>query len=107
MFPHTQRPASGLPDPDELGQLCQKPAPPIRSDEILSSQGLFRALKVWKALKHPNLVELLGYSLGPEQEINKFILPCLTHGSIRTYLEQTTAGIAQLLGFVSPLPTSS
>ncbi|KAG8921590.1 hypothetical protein FRC01_000177 [Tulasnella sp. 417] len=60
---------------------------------------LAEALKVWKALNHPNVLELLGCSLGPEGEINSVIYPHLAHGSIRKYLKQTAVGVTRRLEF--------
>ncbi|KIO17628.1 hypothetical protein M407DRAFT_227816, partial [Tulasnella calospora MUT 4182] len=51
-------------------------------------------------LRHPNVVELLGYYLSPSYEIAQIVSPYLINGNLREYLWGKPVGMAQLLGFV-------
>ncbi|KAG8974267.1 hypothetical protein FRC05_007691 [Tulasnella sp. 425] len=57
-------------------------------------------IQVWKDLKHPNVLGLLGYTLKHENEIEQLISPYLINGNIREFLKRDTpVGVAQRLGF--------
>ncbi|KAG9040423.1 hypothetical protein FS837_000675 [Tulasnella sp. UAMH 9824] len=61
---------------------------------------LARQLKIWKGLKHANVLELLGYYLSPNYGIAQLVTPYLINGGVMEYLKRTSAGIAQRLRFV-------
>ncbi|KAG8955098.1 hypothetical protein FRC04_009555 [Tulasnella sp. 424] len=56
-------------------------------------------VKVWKDLKHPNVLGLLGYTLH-ENMIDQLISPYLINGNLWDFLNQTSVGVAQRLGFI-------
>ncbi|KIO21815.1 hypothetical protein M407DRAFT_79926, partial [Tulasnella calospora MUT 4182] len=62
-------------------------------------QRLARQLKVWEGLRHPNVLELLGYYLSPNYDVAQLISPYKINGGLRKYLAQNPVGIAQRLGF--------
>ncbi|KAG8916810.1 hypothetical protein FRC01_002860 [Tulasnella sp. 417] len=61
---------------------------------------LARQLKVRAGLRHPNVLELLGYYLSPNYETAQLISPYLINGNIREYLCNKPVGITERLGFV-------
>ncbi|KAG9027114.1 hypothetical protein FS837_004372 [Tulasnella sp. UAMH 9824] len=61
---------------------------------------LARQLKVWEGLRHPNVLELLGYYLSPNCDTAQLISPYLINGGLGDYLAKNPVGIAQRLGFV-------
>ncbi|KAG9045714.1 importin-alpha export receptor [Tulasnella sp. UAMH 9824] len=50
---------------------------------------LTRELQVWTRLRHPNVLELIGYHLNPQMTTARFISPFMTNGNIDEYLENT------------------
>ncbi|KAG8974265.1 hypothetical protein FRC05_007689 [Tulasnella sp. 425] len=58
-----------------------------------------RFIQVWKDLKHPNVLGLLGYTLNHENKIDQLISPYLINANLRDFLNQTPVGVAQRLGF--------
>ncbi|KAG9040421.1 hypothetical protein FS837_000673 [Tulasnella sp. UAMH 9824] len=87
-----------------------KPEKTPKSSQIpfytITSEGLKRiaeALKLWKGLKHPNLLELLGCSLDRYGNIDQLIFPNLTHGNIREFLAKAPVELAQRIGFLQIL----
>ncbi|KAG8917003.1 hypothetical protein FRC01_002726 [Tulasnella sp. 417] len=61
---------------------------------------LARQLKVRAGLRHPNVLELLGYYLSPNYETAQLISPYLINGNLRDYLWNKPVGITERLGFV-------
>ncbi|KAG9024496.1 hypothetical protein FS837_005343 [Tulasnella sp. UAMH 9824] len=61
---------------------------------------LARQLKVWEGLRHPNVLELLGYYLSPNCNTAQLISPYMINGGLEQYLARNPVGIGQRLGFV-------
>ncbi|KIO21817.1 hypothetical protein M407DRAFT_28585 [Tulasnella calospora MUT 4182] len=76
-------------------------AEPQSKDYLVGvATGLARQLKAWEGLRHPNVIELLGYYLSPSYHIAQLISPYKVNGGLDVYLAQHSVGIAQRLGFV-------
>ncbi|KIO17629.1 hypothetical protein M407DRAFT_32688 [Tulasnella calospora MUT 4182] len=73
---------------------------PREGDRRRTATRLARQLKAWKGLRHPNVLEFLGYYLSPNYDIAQLISPYKIHGGLRQYLEKIPVAIAQRLGFV-------
>ncbi|KAG8916809.1 hypothetical protein FRC01_002859 [Tulasnella sp. 417] len=65
----------------------------------VATMRLARQLKAWNGLKHPNVLELLGYYLSPNCDTAQIISPYKINGGLREYCERNNVGIAQRLGF--------
>ncbi|KAG8920606.1 hypothetical protein FRC01_000675 [Tulasnella sp. 417] len=50
---------------------------------------LTRELRVWTRLKHPNVLELVGYHLNPQMTTARLISPFMANGNIDGFLENT------------------
>ncbi|KAG8974268.1 hypothetical protein FRC05_007692 [Tulasnella sp. 425] len=65
-----------------------------------STLDIAKFIQLWKDLKHPNVLGLIGYTLKHENEIDKLISPYLINGNILDFLNQAPVGVAQRLGFI-------
>ncbi|KAG8917002.1 hypothetical protein FRC01_002725 [Tulasnella sp. 417] len=89
--------ASQTPKDVAVERLLMRPEEDHRS---VATIRLARQLQAWNGLRHPNVLELLGYYLSPDCKTAELVSPYLINGSLREYLKQNTTAIAQRLGFV-------
>lgn len=61
---------------------------------------LARQLEARKGLRHPNVLELIGYYLNPDSCTAQVISPYMIQGRLSEDLARSPVGIAQRLGFV-------
>lgn len=57
-------------------------------------QRLARELRVWAKLKHPNILELVGYYLNSQMSIARLISPFMVNGNIDEYLRKTADSVS-------------
>ncbi|KIO33068.1 hypothetical protein M407DRAFT_50259, partial [Tulasnella calospora MUT 4182] len=55
---------------------------------------LTRELQVWTRLKHPNILELIGYHLNPQMTTASFVSPFMTNGNIDEYLDNAPGPVS-------------
>lgn len=76
--------------------------PSMRSKPYLYFvQRLIRELKIWSSIKHPNLLELLGFYLGRNIEVAQLVSPFLCHGNVSQYIARLGVKPVQRVSFVS------
>lgn len=95
---HISRSATESQAEDSYGKVLKKI---ISLFLIYACQRLARELKAWQGLKHPNVLELLGYYLSPSWDIAQLISPYPINGNIREYLDRGPVRVTQRLAFVS------
>ncbi|KIO29775.1 hypothetical protein M407DRAFT_69970, partial [Tulasnella calospora MUT 4182] len=59
-----------------------------------------RELRVWAKAKHPNVLELVGYSLSENYGSAQFVSPYMPNGNVKEYMKRTQATADVRLGFV-------
>ncbi|KIO17707.1 hypothetical protein M407DRAFT_84706, partial [Tulasnella calospora MUT 4182] len=55
---------------------------------------LARELKVWAKMKHPNILELIGYYLSDNHGCAQFVSAYMVNGNVMQYIRRTRAGLA-------------
>ncbi|KIO16994.1 hypothetical protein M407DRAFT_85390, partial [Tulasnella calospora MUT 4182] len=61
---------------------------------------LARELKVWAKVKHPNVLELIGYYLSDDYGCAQFVSAYMSNGNVMQYIQRTGARLAVRLKFV-------
>lgn len=64
-------------------------------------QRLARELNVWAKIRHPNVVELIGYYLDDKYESPLLISALMTNGNVWEYIERFKPDVEQRIAFVS------
>ncbi|KAG8921163.1 hypothetical protein FRC01_000381 [Tulasnella sp. 417] len=75
---------------------------PSRLSQI---QRLARELIVWAKLKHPNIVELIGYYLDDKCDSALFVSEYMANGNVTQYIQQSSASVEIRLKFVRDIAT--
>ncbi|KIO25362.1 hypothetical protein M407DRAFT_48892, partial [Tulasnella calospora MUT 4182] len=58
---------------------------------------LARELCIWARLKHPNILDLIGYCLNSQMTTARFISPLMASGNIEEYLGHTQEPVSNSL----------
>lgn len=72
----------------------------IPCQRVTSPQGLARELKIWAAMKHPNILPLIGFYLAEDMKTALLISPYFRHGHIGEYLKKVKPTLLQRLQLV-------
>ncbi|KIO24172.1 hypothetical protein M407DRAFT_53886, partial [Tulasnella calospora MUT 4182] len=56
-----------------------------------------RELRVWSRVKHPNVLEFIGYYLNPQMTTARLISPFMTNGNIDEYLAKAPGPVTDKL----------
>ncbi|KAG8920218.1 hypothetical protein FRC01_000869 [Tulasnella sp. 417] len=73
---------------------------PSRLSQI---QRLARELKVWAKLKHPNILELIGYDLTANHDSALFVSEFMANGNVAQYVQRSSASVVVRLKFANVL----
>ncbi|KAG8913794.1 hypothetical protein FRC00_001575 [Tulasnella sp. 408] len=65
---------------------------------------LARELKVWAKVKHPNILELIGYYVSDNYACAQFVSAFMVNGNVMQYIKRTQVSAAIRLKFVIPSP---
>ncbi|KAG8955100.1 Receptor-interacting serine/threonine-protein kinase 3 [Tulasnella sp. 424] len=71
-----------------------------RGERVRLAKRLARELKIWAKIKHPNVVELIGYYLDEKYESPLLISTLMTNGNVLDYIERYKPDIERRIAFV-------
>ncbi|KAG8955091.1 hypothetical protein FRC04_009548 [Tulasnella sp. 424] len=72
-----------------------------RGERVRLMKRLTKELNIWATIKHPNIVELIGYRLDEKYQSPLLISPLMSNGNVLNYLERFKPGMERRIALVS------